>query len=281
MIKVPVKGTGRSKWVLILNINPGGPFGGSATQYFVGDFDGHRFTCDSRPETVKWMDYGKDHYATVTWSNAPDGRHIALAWMSNWQYANNVPTRQFRSSNSVPRDLYLYEQNGETYLASSPSKEIEALRGTAIKKGNFVVNKAKEWKDFLNDNAGTYEIIATFRPGEAEQFGLTLSNKTGEKTMFTYNLVGKTLEADRTQSGLTDFSNDFPAVTQAPIARQKEYQLRLIVDKSSIEAFSDDGKACLTNLIFPTTPYTNLTFFSRGGKCNITNVTIYPLSLHP
>ena len=105
LMELPVRGTDRTKWVLICNINPGGPFGGSAAQYFVGDFDGKTFTCDTKPEVTKWMDYGKDHYAAVSWSNTPEKRHTVIAWMSNWQYANNVPTRQFRSANTLPRDI--------------------------------------------------------------------------------------------------------------------------------------------------------------------------------
>ena len=109
LMELPVRGTDRTKWVLICNINPGGPFGGSAAQYFVGDFDGKTFTCDTKPEVTKWMDYGKDHYAAVSWSNTPEKRHTVIAWMSNWQYANNVPTKQFRSANTLPRDIELYE----------------------------------------------------------------------------------------------------------------------------------------------------------------------------
>ena len=122
------------KWVLLLNINPGGPFGGSATQYFVGTFDGRSFTCEDTPSETKWMDYGKDHYATVTFHNAPEGRIVALPWMSNWQYANQVPTRQFRSANGLPRDLGLVTVGGETYLTSTPSKEVSVLRGKKVKQ---------------------------------------------------------------------------------------------------------------------------------------------------
>ncbi len=121
LVRLPFEG--KEKWVLILNINPGGPFGGSATQYFVGSYDGKAFKCDDLPTVTRWMDYGKDHYATVTWSNAPEGRTVAIAWMSNWQYANSVPTRQFRSSNSVPRDLSLVKKGKEVILKSTPSKE--------------------------------------------------------------------------------------------------------------------------------------------------------------
>lgn len=107
LLELPVRGTGEKKWVLICNLNPGGPRGNSATQYFVGDFDGEEFRCDSSPETVRWMDYGMDHYAAVSWSNAPEGRHTVIAWMSNWQYANLVPTMQFRSAMTLPRELEL------------------------------------------------------------------------------------------------------------------------------------------------------------------------------
>ena len=114
LMKMKVRGTDKEKWMLICNINPGGPFGGSATQYFIGQFDGHKFTCEDEPSETKWMDYGKDHYATITFDNAPEGRHVGIAWMSNWQYANQVPTMQYRSANSIVRDLGLFEYKGET-----------------------------------------------------------------------------------------------------------------------------------------------------------------------
>lgn len=138
LMELPVRGTDRTKWVLICNINPGGPFGGSAAQYFVGDFDAKTFTCDTKPEVTKWMDYGKDHYAAVSWSNTPEKRHTVIAWMSNWQYANNVPTKQFRSANTLPRDIELYEgSDGELYLAATPAPEVNALRtGKALKYGD-------------------------------------------------------------------------------------------------------------------------------------------------
>lgn len=142
LMKMKVRGTDKEKWMLVCNINPGGPSGGSATQYFVGDFDGHKFTCESKPEVTKWMDYGKDHYATVTFDNAPNGRHVALAWMSNWQYANQVPTLQYRSANSIPRDLGLFEYKGNTYCSVTPSEEITAARS---KKPSKSLSEACEW----------------------------------------------------------------------------------------------------------------------------------------
>lgn len=208
LIELPVKGTELKKWVLICNINPGGPFGGSATQYFVGTFDGKQFVNES-PALTKWMDYGKDHYATVTWSNAPEDRKIALAWMSNWEYANNVPTLQYRSANSVPRDLALYTKNGQTYLSSTPSPEMLKLRGKAQKKGTFKVDRSHEVNPILSDHTGTYEIEIKFKNNGADIMSFQLFNSKGEEVEMHYNLLDNTFTMDRRNSGATDFSKTF------------------------------------------------------------------------
>ncbi len=234
LMKMKVRGTDQYKWMLLCNINPGGPFGGSATQYFVGQFDGHKFTCESAPEVTKWMDYGKDHYATVTFDNAPDGRRVAMAWMSNWQYANQVPTMQYRSANSVPRDLDLYEYQGQTYCGVTPSPELAAARP---KKATKTLTEACEMVVTLKGNAT-----------------ITLANDKGEQVVMTYDEKSRTFAMDRTKSGQKEFSDDFAALTVAPV-HGKMSQLRLFIDRSSIEAFDADGKMAMTNLVFPTKPY--------------------------
>ena len=145
LFELPVEGTGEKKWVLLCSLGDG-PFGDSATQYFVGSFDGKKFICDNQPNVTKWMDWGKDHYATVTWSDAPDNRRIAIAWMSNWQYANDVPTSQYRSPNSVPRDLSLFAVGDGIYLQSAPSPELLKLRDI-FKKRSFRVNGTRTVKE--------------------------------------------------------------------------------------------------------------------------------------
>ena len=233
------------KWVLICNINPGGPFGGSATQYFVGDFDGKKFNCESMPKVTKWLDYGKDHYATVSFSNAPEGRTTVLAWMSNWQYANQVPTTQFRSANSIPRDLGLFKDGEETYVSVKPSKEMLTLRGSKAKKPS-----------------STCELIIDVK-GSME---LTLSNAKGEQVVMTYDNQKQTFAMDRTKSGDVSFSEAFPAITVAPTHGSLK-QLRIFIDHSSIEAFASDGKMAMTNLVFPSEPYDIIKV--KGGKATI------------
>ena len=245
LMKLPVRGTGKQKWMLICNINPGGPFGGSATQYFIGDFDGKKFTCEHKD--TRWMDYGKDHYATVTFDNAPEGRKIALAWMSNWQYANQVPTKQFRSANSIPRDLDLFEYNGQIYCGVTPSKEMLALRGKTDKR-------LPQTGEIVIDLKGSTEI--------------TLSNSLGEQVVMRYDAVKNTFSMDRTRS-YASFSEAFPCVTTAPTYGAVK-QLRIFIDHCSIEAFDAEGRMAMTNLMFPTEPYNTLKVTNQA------KVTIYP-----
>ena len=242
LMKMKVAGTDKEKWMLICNINPGGPFGGSATQYFIGQFDGHKFICEDEPSETKWMDYGKDHYATVTFDNAPDGRHVAIAWMSNWQYANQVPTKQYRSANSIARDLGLFEYNGETYCSVSPAKEMDAVRGAR-----------------LSAPTEACEIVVTLK-GDAQ---ITLRNAKGERVVMTYDDEEETFDMDRRRSGNTSFSDAFPVAISSP-TYGKVRQLRIFVDRSSIEAFDGDGKMSMTNLVFPTEPYDKLTIKGKA-----------------
>ncbi|AGB27448.1 beta-fructosidase, levanase/invertase [Prevotella dentalis DSM 3688] len=235
-----------SKWLLICNINPGGPFGGSATQYFTGTFDGHRFVCEDNPAETKWMDYGKDHYATVTFDNAPDGRHVALPWMSNWQYANQVPTRQFRSANGLPRDLGLFIYQGKTYCSVKPSPEV--------------------FRHFQPQASGRLTAACRIDVQLRGDAVITLSNGKGEHVTMTYDAKAETFAMDRTRSGATDFSNEFAAVTTAP-TRGKVKTLQLFIDHCSLEAFDAEGKMAMSNLVFPSLPYDKITV--KGGKAKI------------
>lgn len=231
MIELPVRGTDKTKWVLLLNINPGGPFGGSATQYFVGDWDGKTFKSDHR--TTRWMDYGKDHYATVSFSGAPDGRHVVMAWMSNWQYAQSVPTTQYRSGNSLPREIDLYEDaHGELRMGVRPAREVRQLG-----------------KRFV------------LKPKKGKTANLEISNTAGDVVVITYDPQRQVLLFDRTASGRVEFSEDFPCEVKMPVFARKgdnmsQLTIDVFVDNSSIEIFDADGRFALTNLVFPNEPLT-------------------------
>ena len=275
LFELPVEGTNEKKWVLLCSLGDG-PFGDSATQYFVGSFNGKEFVNES-PSKTKWMDWGKDHYATVTWSDAPDNRRIAIAWMSNWQYANDVPTSQYRSPNSVPRDLSLFTVDGETYLQSAPSPELLALRD-ASKKRSFKVNGTRTIKEMISGNDGAYEIELTIENQHADVIGFRLYNDKGEEVDMQYDMKEKKFSMDRRKSGDVGFNENFPMLTWTAIESGKdELKLRLFVDKSSVEAFGDGGRFVMTNQVFPSEPYTHIDFYSKGGAYKVDSFVIYKL----
>ena len=284
LFELPVAGTQESKWVLLCNINPGGPFGGSATQYFVGDFDGTTFTPDTDAAgnvPTKWLDFGKDHYATVSWKSAPDNRRTVIGWMSNWQYAAEVPTMQYRSANTLPRELGLFRaSDGQVYASVTPSPEMDGLRdklAADIKKMRVKDSGTEVMLPTAND--GICEILLDINPRKSDKVTLTLKNDAGEEVVMVYDTEASTLSFDRCQSGIVDFSQDFPAVTVAPtFTGGKEMGLRLFIDRSSIEVFEGDGKFAMTNLVFPMKPYTSLSI--NADDATITNLKIYSLSVN-
>ena len=301
MVELPVDGDlNRKKWALIVNVNPGCYFGGSATQYFTGDFDGKKFSCDSQPNVTKWLDWGKDHYATVCFSNTGE-RTIAVPWMSNWQYCNIVPTKQFRSANALPRELSLYTQDGEIYLSAVPVPEIKTLRKEKKEIPAFTVANDYHIDSLLADNDGAYELALEITVGEAEIMGFSLFNDKGEKVDIYFNLPEKRLVMDRTKSGIVDFGkksvsheievhdrrkttsinyiDDFALATWAPIKKENKYTLDVFVDKCSVEIFLNGGKVAMTNLIFPSEPYNRMCFYSKGGSFQVDSFNAYRLGL--
>lgn len=271
LFELPVDGTDRKKWVFISSINPGGPFGGSATQYFIGDFDGHKFTPDTDAYgkvPTKWLDFGKDNYAAVSFSDVPDNRRVMIGWMSNWQYAADVPTTQFRSGNTVPRDMKLFtDKDGQIYMANVPSPELEKLRGKlAVNVSSKGISGKPATFKLPADNRGACEIITAIDARKASAVTLNLSNRLGENVKMVYNPTKHTISFDRMKSGEVDFSENFPAVTEAPTFEDNgKVTLRIFVDASSIEVFAEDGKSVMTNLVFPNEPYSTLSISAAGN----------------
>lgn len=281
LFELPVEGTGEKKWVLICNINPDGPFGGSGTQYFVGSFDGKTFKADTDKDgnvATKWLDYGKDHYATVSWSDTPDNRRTVIGWMSNWQYAAEVPTLQYRSANTLPREIGLFRmKDGQVYASSKPSLELLALRGNkTVNESSKTLNSTPS----LFNLPGICEIDLSFEAKKAKTVDITLSNKIGDKVIMTYDAAARTMSFNRNKSGIIDFSEDFPAVTVAPTFETNgKISLRLFIDRSSIELFGNDGRFVMTNLVFPNEPYSSLSVSADGGEAKLVSLNVYSINL--
>jgi fructan beta-fructosidase len=274
----PLTYEGVTKWVLLVSINPGGPNHGSATQYFVGDFDGKNFVADALPYPL-WLDYGRDNYAGVTWSNLPksDGRTILMGWMSNWDYANDVPTHYFRSAMTIPRELALQHNGRHLQLTNFPVKELAKLRGKQTSISDQMIQKEIVFDNILTDNKGIFEIEMTLKPNSAKVFGFSISNKEGESVRYVFDLKQNSLMVDRKKSGLTDFNHNFASVAFAPITRKESYQVKLLVDRASSEIFINGGEAVLTNIHFPASWYNILTFFTEDNAWKAESISIYEL----
>ena len=313
--QLPVNGDKKKmKWVMTMNINPGCWFGGSATEYFVGDFDGKNFTCPDAHD-VKWLDWGKDHYATVTFSNTGD-RVLGITWMSNWQYANLTPFKQNRGANGLPRELKLYENNGKYYVSENVAPEIYALRKETKDLADASVADAKDFAGVAANMNGAFEIEADITPDANGIAGIEISNNKRERTLIYFDMKQGKVVMDRTESGLTDFGkqavphdielawdkqraaegkepariansinykNDFALATWAPLSLcedgKKTYHVDIFVDKSSVELFVDGGRIAMTNLVFPVAPYENEKLYTQGGKAEFKNLKVHKLGL--
>lgn len=273
LIEVFIEGTNEKKWVLIININPMGPNGGSGTQYFIGDFDGKTFRIDEqfkigegRSQTL-WMDYGRDNYAGVTWSNTPDSRFVLIGWMSNWDYAQKVPTEKWRSAMTLPRQLSLKTTLKGLRLISKPVDQLKRLRKGKKEFSNIDFNLKRDVKDSLFN--GMAEVILEFNKadaGEDSKFGVLLKNNRGEQINIFFETSKKEYCIDRSRSGKIDFSPNFASIDSAPrISDSDTLKFHLYIDKSSVELFADDGTVVMTEIFFPNEDYSNIQIYGTNG----------------
>ncbi|WP_224485210.1 glycoside hydrolase family 32 protein [Robertkochia aurantiaca] len=250
LFPLKVEPSGETKWVLLISINPGGPNGGSATQYFVGDFDGTAFT--SEQQDIKWVDHGADNYAGVTYNHTPDGKRIFIGWMSNWNYAQKTPTQPWRSAMTLPRELSL-ERPADTYLL----------------KGNPVDNLSDLYKDdgrnipgpvsdtLVNINGALFDLRFSTT---SDHLRFALVNDQNERMVFEFDRSRKEFLIDRSQSGNADFDEQFaqtPHSMPMPVL-QDTTEIRLVSDWSSVELFIDGGRFMMTEQMFPNVPFSDL-----------------------
>lgn len=280
LITKPNPLTGEEESLLTVSINPGGANGGSGTFYFVGNWDGQTFTprreaSFSPTDTVKWVDYGRDNYAGVTFSNAPDDRIVSMGWMSNWDYAQQVPTTSWRSAMTIPREFKVVNNDFGTRLQQQPVKELQQLRSGSIPLEMPRLEDGVTTIDLSQlETNGAYELDFTVDlvDSDAEELYVTLSTAKGDKFYrFGYsrrNGVENAFFTDRRQSGPTGFDEKFAPekLTVAP-RWTNEYTLRFHVyfDRTSAEIFCDEGNPVLTDIFFPEEPFTMLSFETSGS----------------
>ncbi|WP_332631800.1 glycoside hydrolase family 32 protein [Halalkalibacter flavus] len=271
LIEVPVKGSEEKKWVLIVSINPGAPNGGSGMQYFVGEFDGETFHSDESPETTRWVDYGRDFYAAVSWLDTPTRERIWIGWMSNWQYANEVPTHPWRSAMSIPRVLTLTKTDSVYNLVQTPVKDIEQLRTReTIEEHDVIIHKEKPLK--LSGVGPLLEMDIEVKEAQTDSWGIHVRHGESQTTIAFHLKEGQWF-IDRTQSGEVDFSREFPSKDIAPFEKEVK-KVQFYLDTSSLEVFLNDGESVMTELIFPSQEDVEMELFATNGEVVFENVKV-------
>lgn len=288
LFPLQVAGTDEVKWVLIVNLNPGGPQGGSGTQYFIGDFDGRNFTLDPafarslQRDGAAWLDWGRDNYAGVTWSDVPaaDGRRLYIGWMSNWDYAQQVPTHPWRSAMTLPRSLELARTADSYMVRSQPVRELERLRNATVTLRPQRIKGSTDLQREVAFPVATSEVDVEFdlQQTTAQEFGITLSNDRGEVYRLSFDRGAGRFVSDRTRSGPAEFSDKFMRVHAAPrAATGSTLRMRMYFDVASVELFADDGATVLTDVFFPTAQFTRMTLHATGGEAMLRRGAIHQL----
>lgn len=293
-----------SRWLLNVNINPGGPAGGNGDQYFVGRFDGSRFTEDHPDSGPHWADWGKDFYASTSIANTGRGRQnrIWIAWMSNWMYASKLPSLPGRGEMTTARRLFFQESP----LASTPTSSGEPLLlvqepvlGLSTGTHSAAVFAVPEIKAVarLNEQIKTkklsgsvYRIRFTLDPGGAAEAGIRLrrstnnpNEATSEETVVGIDRANSRIFIDRSRSGRVDWSPEFAIRMSAPLRHPNPAGLpmEIVVDHNSIEVFAEDGKTVLTALIYPAATSRGLAFYSTAAPSEAVPARVGNLEMTP
>ncbi|MDX1670945.1 MAG: glycoside hydrolase family 32 protein [Balneolaceae bacterium] len=280
LFRLPVDGD-RSvqRWILQVDVNPGGPAGGSGAQYFIGHFDGERFyqDPDTRGKTL-WVDHGADFYAVQSFNNMPesDERRIWIGWMNNWKYAESIPTDPWRGAMTIPREVGLISTEEGIRLVQNPVQELKRLRGEHHSYEDRVISPAGRKLPEFNGKA--YEIIAEWEMGGSDRFGFKVRKGNDEQTVIGYDVMSRQLYLDRTKSGNVAFDSTFASIERAPMqAVNDRIRLHIFVDWSSVEVFGNRGEVAITDRIFPSPSSRQLELFSEGGEARVISMDLWKL----
>lgn len=278
LFELPVDGdTINKRWVLIVSIGEDANFlEGSRTQYFIGSFNGDTFVPEESPAPLLWLDHGRDNYAGVTWSDVPEqqGRRLFIGWMNNWKYANVIPTFNWRGAMTLPRELTLTAELEGVRLLQKPIRELQAQRRSEQNWAAFELSHS----EITVTHGDLLEIIAEFEFDDELEFGLKLRASETEETIVGYSTHKQLLFIDRSRSGAIDFHGDFACKHSALLkAETGNIKLHIFVDRSSIEAFANDGKLVMTDQIFPLSSSTGIKLYAKDGSVKVKSLTIHTL----
>jgi len=268
LFELPVDGTQETRWVLKVGLNPGALQGGSGEQYFIGRFDGERFQNDNPAETTLWTDYGKDCYCALTFNDLPKTiTPTMIGWMSNWQYARDVPTSPWRGQMTLPRKLALHTTAEGIRLIQQPVNSLLGLREAPIGVHETMTGTGHQ-----------FQFTSIIPLDTAQEVGWKVLAKNGTFTSIGYDRVKGLLYVDRTHSGEVGFSKDFPTRTEAPLKlNANRLRLDVVVDRDSVEVFAEGGRVTMTNLVFAPQDADGLEFYAKGGTAGVVAGSLWKL----
>ncbi len=282
LFELPVNGDSKNKrWVLIVNRNPGAPAGGTGTRYFVGTFDGMHFVNETLATQELWADYGKDFYATNSFSDLPpsDHRRIWMGWISNWQYANREPTAIWRGAQSLPRELSLKQFPDGIRLVQKPIAEANRLRERElIELFGVSVSMANQAMHMASLRGDTLEFEAELASGDAKEIGFRLRKGENEETVLGFMTESKEVFVDRTRSGQVAFAPEFSGRHKAVVRQNARVKLHVFMDRSSLEIFVNDGEVVLTERIYPSPGSDGMVLYSDTGNGKLLSLKVWKLS---
>ncbi len=306
LLELPIEGTKESRWVLVINRNPGAPAGGTGVRYLTGDFDGTQFVEKESAGQKLWADYGKDFYATNSFNDMPmgDARKVWIGWTSNWLYAKDEPTVLWRGAQSIPRSLSLRWvkkdlapkdpapqtnksdksghpadslASGQLLMVQTPVRELQSLRSTIFVSNDVTVQEAKGRMTHALVRGETYEIEADLEPGDANEIGLRLRKGDDVETIVGVVPASNTLFVDRTKSGDVSFSKDFPGRFSTTLVDTRRVKLHIFVDRSSVEVFANNGEKVMTDRIYPPAGSTGIEVYATGSGGKVVSLTVWQL----
>jgi fructan beta-fructosidase len=283
LFALPIDDSGRCKWVLIISIgdNPDCPEG-SRMQYFIGEFDGSTFINENPADHILWLDHGRDNYAGVTWSDIPeqDGRRVMIGWMSNWKYANQTPTGDWRGAMTLPRALSLTSRDEGIVLIQMPVREVERLRKTSMSWNDVTVTQDVPFTQQTNDGLLEFEADIDIRSGN--EVHIKFKSSGHNETIIGYDPIRQWLFIDRSKSGLTDFHPEFACEHGASMVPEDgKIKLHIWLDRNAVEVYGNEGLVVLTDQIFPDAPIDRIEINAKSGQVVLSSLHLHALkSIH-
>ncbi|MDL2205595.1 glycoside hydrolase family 32 protein [Eubacteriales bacterium OttesenSCG-928-N13] len=269
--ELPVRGTDEKRWVLIV-----GDQGASKTQYFVGHFEGKQFVSDDAPETHLTLDSGVDCYAGQTYSNMPDDRCVFISWLNSTHLFNCTPTSPWRSVYSVPRELWLERTENGVRLFQRPVQELNALRGEPVAFDHMQVDSQQS----LGHIPPQFdcEVVLDVSQNSAMQMGMKLCVGEKQEIIVGYDTIRNVLYVNRSLSGNMSYASDIPPYLEARVMPlDGRVSLRILLDQSTLEIFTESGDVVISALVFPDATQNEVVTFARKGVGTFERIRIYPM----